>query len=28
VVFVDEEFTGMAGGFVQEDGIPMLIACG
>jgi RimJ/RimL family protein N-acetyltransferase len=25
VVFVDDEFTGMAGGFVQEDGIPMLI---
>jgi RimJ/RimL family protein N-acetyltransferase len=25
VVFVDDEFAGMAGGFVQEDGIPMLI---
>jgi|SRR5438105_6969462 len=25
VIFVDDEFTGMAGGFVQEDGIPMLI---
>jgi RimJ/RimL family protein N-acetyltransferase len=25
VVFVDDDFGGMAGGFVQEDGIPMLI---
>ena len=25
VVFVDDEFTGMAGGFVQDDGTPMLI---
>jgi len=25
VIFVDDEFTGMAGGFVQENGVPMLI---
>src|SRR3954449_1869374 len=24
VIFVDDAFTGMAGGFVQEDGVPML----
>ena|SRR2546421_1641766 len=25
ILFADDEFTGMAGGFVQDDGTPMLI---